>query len=283
VSFVDSVTGVTAARGGGLRVLGFTGGGHCGPRHAERLRAAGATGIGPGVRLAATPALLTATALAGGWTIVEASARPISPGLGVWVAWLIVPLAHLVAPGRWTRLATGVALALTVAVVPLAAVLGTFRPALYALLPQAALGLVVLGLPDRPPIWLRLTPPAGAAALLPVVAALQHDDGGLVSTYYGWAAGRALLVTGMILLLVALLLAAGLATRHDFRGAWALLVLLGPIGMLSLHAMAEELAVRLYGGGPNATWTTLLASAVAVAVVTAVVVPLAVTVAGRRS
>jgi HAD superfamily hydrolase (TIGR01509 family) len=38
----DSVAGVTAARAAGMKVFGFTGGGHCGPRHAERLDAAGA-------------------------------------------------------------------------------------------------------------------------------------------------------------------------------------------------------------------------------------------------
>ena len=38
----DSVTGVTAARAAGMTVFGFAGGGHCGPRHDERLRAAGA-------------------------------------------------------------------------------------------------------------------------------------------------------------------------------------------------------------------------------------------------
>lgn len=38
----DSVAGVTAARRAGMRVLGFTGGSHCGPGHAERLSATGA-------------------------------------------------------------------------------------------------------------------------------------------------------------------------------------------------------------------------------------------------
>jgi len=38
----DSVAGVTAARAAGMTVLGFTGGGHCGPGHAERLERAGA-------------------------------------------------------------------------------------------------------------------------------------------------------------------------------------------------------------------------------------------------
>jgi HAD superfamily hydrolase (TIGR01509 family) len=41
----DSVHGVSAAVAAGMRVLGFTGGSHCGPAHAERLLAAGASGI----------------------------------------------------------------------------------------------------------------------------------------------------------------------------------------------------------------------------------------------
>jgi HAD superfamily hydrolase (TIGR01509 family) len=39
----DSVPGITAARAAGMAVLGFCGGSHCGPGHAEALRAAGAT------------------------------------------------------------------------------------------------------------------------------------------------------------------------------------------------------------------------------------------------
>ncbi len=38
----DSIPGVQAARAAGMRVLGFTGGGHCGPGHGARLAAAGA-------------------------------------------------------------------------------------------------------------------------------------------------------------------------------------------------------------------------------------------------
>jgi len=38
----DSVAGVTAARAADMTVLGFTGGGHCGPGHAARLLEAGA-------------------------------------------------------------------------------------------------------------------------------------------------------------------------------------------------------------------------------------------------
>jgi beta-phosphoglucomutase-like phosphatase (HAD superfamily) len=38
----DSLPGVQAACAAGMRVIGFTGGSHCRPDHAERLRAAGA-------------------------------------------------------------------------------------------------------------------------------------------------------------------------------------------------------------------------------------------------
>jgi len=38
----DSVAGVQAAIAAGMRVIGFAGGGHCGPDHAEKLRRAGA-------------------------------------------------------------------------------------------------------------------------------------------------------------------------------------------------------------------------------------------------
>jgi len=41
----DSTAGVQAAVAAGMRVIGFTGGGHCGPDHADKLRQAGATVI----------------------------------------------------------------------------------------------------------------------------------------------------------------------------------------------------------------------------------------------
>jgi HAD superfamily hydrolase (TIGR01509 family) len=41
----DSLAGVAAARAAGMRVLGFTGGSHCGPEHAARLRGAGAAAV----------------------------------------------------------------------------------------------------------------------------------------------------------------------------------------------------------------------------------------------
>src|SRR5262249_26977037 len=41
----DSFSGVAGARAAGMRVVGFTGGGHCRPGHAERLRDAGCTAV----------------------------------------------------------------------------------------------------------------------------------------------------------------------------------------------------------------------------------------------
>jgi HAD superfamily hydrolase (TIGR01509 family) len=41
----DSIYGVEAARAAGMRVIGFTGGGHCGPEHADALRARGADAV----------------------------------------------------------------------------------------------------------------------------------------------------------------------------------------------------------------------------------------------
>lgn len=264
-----SVADVTDLAGGGLR---------------QRLRAVGATGIGPGLRLAATLALVTATALAGGWTMLELNpwttawfgfqqnGMSVSLGAGVWAAWLLAAVVHVVAPGRWTRLAIGLAVVLTVAVVPLAAVVDQSRPPLFVLLAQACLGLVALGVPGRPPVWLRLLPLAGAAAALPVAATFAHNSRDGSYGYYGWPAGQVLPSAGVALLLVTLLVGVGLAARNDLRGAWALLVLLGPIGMLWLHPLAEELAVGLYGGGPNADWTTLAIAAIVVSAAVAIVV-----------
>ena len=56
----DSIPGVQAGIAAGMRVLGFTGGSHCAPDHALRLRAAGATQTFADMTL--LPALLAATA-----------------------------------------------------------------------------------------------------------------------------------------------------------------------------------------------------------------------------
>jgi HAD superfamily hydrolase (TIGR01509 family) len=56
----DSITGVQAGVAAGMRVLGFTGGSHCSPGHAERLRDAGAEQTFADMTL--LPALLVGTA-----------------------------------------------------------------------------------------------------------------------------------------------------------------------------------------------------------------------------
>jgi HAD superfamily hydrolase (TIGR01509 family) len=50
----DSVAGVQAAAAAGMRVVGFTGGSHCRPGHAARLRAAGAATVCRDMRELAT-------------------------------------------------------------------------------------------------------------------------------------------------------------------------------------------------------------------------------------
>ena len=56
----DSPAGVQAAIAAGMRVIGFIGGGHCGPEHAERLRQAGAPIVIE--RMAGLPAIVQADA-----------------------------------------------------------------------------------------------------------------------------------------------------------------------------------------------------------------------------
>ena len=60
----DSRFGVAAARAAGMRAIGFTGGGHCGPDHHAMLREAGASPIVAHMRdlPAAVTALLNGTA-----------------------------------------------------------------------------------------------------------------------------------------------------------------------------------------------------------------------------
>jgi HAD superfamily hydrolase (TIGR01509 family) len=59
----DSVPGVSGARAAGMAVLGFHGGSHCLPGHADKLRAAGATVTFDDMRQ--LPALIAAKATAG--------------------------------------------------------------------------------------------------------------------------------------------------------------------------------------------------------------------------
>ncbi|MER5335574.1 hypothetical protein [Micromonospora sp. NPDC002717] len=251
----------------------------------QRLRAAGAADLIPGVRLAAVLAFLTATALAAVWSVLELHPPPakwgvpsagpfVSLGIGVWAAWLLVAAVHAAAPGRWTRRGLALALLLTVAVVPVSALAGLPRPPLFVLLPQVGLGLVALGLPERLPARLRAAPllAVGAAGLTGVNLVPRYD---FYVSYYGWTAEQILPGAAVVLLVVVLLLGAGLTLRADHRGGWALLVLLTPIGLLSVHVLAGA-ADGLLNAAPRPGWTALAATALVVGLAGPALLPLAI-------
>jgi hypothetical protein len=128
----------------------------------QRLRAAGATDLIPGVRLAALLALTTAAFLAGFWTLVEQSPPPAEAGVPVlgpftstgivaWLAWLFSALLVLVTPGRPARVAIAAAVLATVAVLLASPVAGLPRPPLLVLVPQFALGVLALAVDSHLP------------------------------------------------------------------------------------------------------------------------------------
>ncbi|WBB54317.1 hypothetical protein [Verrucosispora sp. WMMD573] len=244
----------------------------------QRLRAAGATDLIPGVRLAALLALTTAAFLAGFWTIVEQSPPPaeagvpvldpfVSTGIVAWLAWLVAAVLVLVAPGRPTWVAIAVAVVATVAVLLASPLAGLPRPPLLVLVPQAALGVLALAVDGHLPL------PARA---LPIVAAA----GGYVFGHgfywdaYRWSAEQLLPATGAVLLGVAVLLAVGLAMRRDWRGGWAVVALLTPVGLLSVHILAG--AVDGLGGAPRPTYPTLVGAALTVGLLGPALLPAAV-------
>ena len=235
----------------------------------QRLRAAGITGLAAGVRLAALLSIVTASALAGVWGAAELHPTPaewgiphfgpfVSLGVVAWAGWLLVAVVTAVAPSRVTRLAITLALLLTVALPPVAAVLDTPRPPLFMLLPQLVLGLLGLALPERASTAIRLTPLLSALLALAATEFLMVSDA--VDTYYGVTMNVFLPTVGGLLLVVGGLLATGLALGGDARGGWALVTLLTPAGFLAVPALAD-------GIGPAhgaLTFTELAVSAVVV-------------------
>ncbi|MGC4764365.1 hypothetical protein ACLQ20_16045 [Micromonospora sp. DT46] len=256
----------------------------------QRLRAAGAAGLIPGVRLAAVLAFLTATALAGTWSVLELRPPPaewgtptagpfVSIGVAVWLGWLLAAVAHAAAPARWARRVIAVAVLLTLAVMPAAALADLPRPPLLVLVPQLGLGLVALALPDRLPAPVRSLPllAAGAAALAQTNLQPPVD---FVATSYQWVGSQVLPWTAAAMLAVVSLLGTWWAARADPRGGWALLVLLTPLGLLSLHILAGA-ADGLLHGAPRPGWAALAATAVVVALVGPALLPLAIALRGR--
>ncbi|MEU8169595.1 hypothetical protein AB0B97_24195 [Micromonospora sp. NPDC049004] len=254
----------------------------------QRVRAAGVIHLVPGVRLAAAVALFTATMLAGVWTVLEL--RPAPPGFGepsvgpfvslgivAWVGWLLAAAAQALTPGRWHRHAVALAVLLTVALVPAAALTDLPRPPLFVLLPQVGLGLVALGASGERQVSLRVTPLVAAVAGLVAAASLTAES--LAWTYRAGTAGQALLNAAVAVLAVAVLLAVGLALRGDHRGGWALLTLFTPVGLLALQPLAGAA-----DGVPaefNPSWTALAATAAVVGLVGPALLPVALAVRAR--
>ncbi|MBQ1025496.1 hypothetical protein [Micromonospora sp. C95] len=248
----------------------------------QRLRAAGATDLIPGVRLAALLALTTAAFLAGFWTLVEQSPPPTeagvptfgpfeSIGIVAWLAWVISALLVLVAPGRPTRVAIAVAVLATVAVLLVSPVVGLPRPPLLVLVPQVALGVLALAVDSRLPM------PARALPIVAAAGGAAFAGGAGNQLYWGsyrWTSELLLPATGVVLLGVALLLAVGLAVLRDRRGGWAVVALLTPIGLLSVHILAG--AVDGLGGAPRPTYPTLVVAALTVGLLGPAVLPAAV-------
>jgi hypothetical protein len=255
----------------------------------QHVRAA--EGLGPGFRLAGLLALMTATACATGWAIFEVLA-PVPPwssrvgpflslAVAAWAAWLLAAVVHVAASSRWLRWAVGLAVLVTAGVVPAAALTGLPRPPASVLLPQIVLGVVALGAAGRHPWWVRLMPIAAAAAILP--AAVGTAPGlNFISGYYNLAAA-ALPAAAVMLLIGALLLALGLAARRDYRGAWAMLILLTPIGMLAVNPLGAVLDDSGPGRAVIPAWSSMVVASVLVAVIGPMLVPLALAARARLS
>ncbi|MCF0097125.1 hypothetical protein [Micromonospora sp. MH99] len=254
----------------------------------QRVRAAGVIHLVPGVRLAAVVALFTATMLAGMWTVLEL--RPAPPGFGepsvgpfvslgivAWVGWLFAAAAQALTPGRWRRHAVALAVLLTVALVPAAALTDLPRPPLFVLLPQVGLGLVALGASGERQVSLRVTPLVAAVAGLAFGVSWSLDS--FAWSYRALTAEPVLRDTAVAVLAVVGLLAVGLALRGDHRGGWAVLVLLTPVGLLALHPLAGAADGVPSAFAPN--WTALAATAVVVGLVGPALLPVALAVRAR--
>ncbi|MFU8854132.1 hypothetical protein ACNAW0_24575 [Micromonospora sp. SL1-18] len=253
----------------------------------QRLRASGAAGLVPGVRLAAVLAFLTASALAAAWTVLEL--RPPAPEFGLptagpfdtiamvaWVAWLAAAVGHTLAPWRYARPVLWLAVLLTALVLPVSALTGLPRPPLLVLAPQLALGVVALGMPERPPLAARIALLPGGA-LAGALAARWLADDHLFADYRSFGAIATSLAAGTVLLIAILVLAVDLTRRGDFRGGWALLFLTTPLGLLSLRELTEGAA------GRNPDWATLSATTLTVSVAGPALLMLAVAVSTRMT
>ncbi|MEU4560568.1 hypothetical protein AB0F72_19500 [Actinoplanes sp. NPDC023936] len=247
-------------------------------------------GLRPGFGIAGLLALMTATAFAAGWTIFDLL-RPTPPrpsplqpfvtlGAAAWAAWLLAAVVYLAAPGRGFRWATGVAVLTTAGVVPAAMLTGLPRPPLSVLLPQLVLGVVAFGASGWRSWWARAMPLAAGAASVPLAV-----DIATVPDFFGdyyTVAAEALPSAAGLLLISVMLLALGWAALRDYRGVWALLLLLTPIGMLALSPLGALLDDTGFGQPIIPTWPSMVLASVLVAVGGPALVVLVLAIATRR-
>jgi hypothetical protein len=250
-----------------------------------------ARGLGPGFRLAGLLALTTATACAAGWATLE-SLAPIPPwashvgpflslAVAAWAAWLLAAVVYAAASGRWFRWAAGLAVLVTALIVPAAALTGLPRPPLSVLLPQIVLGVVALGAAGQRPWWVRLIPITAALAILPIaIGTVSSLD--FISGYFDLGA-TALPAAAVTLLTGALMIALGLAARLDYRGAWAMLILLTPIGMLAVNPIGAVLDDSGPGRPVIPEWSSMVVASLLVATVGPMLLSLALVARGRLS
>ncbi|MFV2086336.1 hypothetical protein [Micromonospora sp. LOL_021] len=221
------------------------------------------TGMAAALPVAATVAISTSTMLATYWLISIEVIGPTRVGpvptfgpfqtIGVvaWVAWLAVGLTALVSPGRVVRVGVLAALAVTVALLPATVLLPYDRPPLMVLVPQLALGLVALGLPDSPGAraGLRLRVVVALVTATAAAVAIITMPGGL----YRWFDGDVLAATAAILL-TGLLGASGLlAVRGDDRGWLATVIMLPALALLLVEPLTG--LVVSYAGTSADSWT----------------------------
>ncbi|MEU4556733.1 GlsB/YeaQ/YmgE family stress response membrane protein [Micromonospora violae] len=227
----------------------------------ERLRGYGALGLVAALPLAATAALSALVAVSVFLLLqVEfedprfAGLDPVGPfqtlGAVIWLGWLVVGLAAMTLPGSWARTAAAGGLLLTVAVPPVAAVLGQPGPPLFVLVPAVALGLATLALPSHPGWVARGLPLLTAGCVTAAsVAFSAAENGGNMFTTYG-STPELLAMAGGLLFALVLLVGLGGALRADDAGLWAALLLATPAGLFG----ADQLSQGIWGsqgGGPT--------------------------------
>jgi hypothetical protein len=258
----------------------------------QRVRAAGPAFAG-GLHAAAVLALTAAGALSAIWlfyvelTHLDTTGAPprFGPfrGLGAvaWLAWLAAAVVGAASPGRRYRWALAGALSVTVAAVPASLMTPYDRPALMALLPQLALGLVALGLGGRATRITRSIPLAAAAVTAVVLQlfCLPHSPlpaGFNVSYGYRLEAEHLMPTTGVLLAIAGLVTAIALRAR----GLWTLALLATPVAF----CFVEPAARRISGKRPwnPADFDDLVAASIGLTLV-AVVVTLGLRMAARRA